>query len=100
MNVIQGLSDIPSTGLALTMIGTDWCTYCGSTVEAIAAVAPDHPELQISKIDGDEDPDVLTEVGATTYPQLLLHRDGQLVAQRESAKEDVLRTWLAENGVS
>ena len=100
MREIEALDQIQAEGVALTYIGTTWCPYCGKTTKAIAEVMPQHPDVSLAKIDGDDQPDVLAEVGAKTYPQLLLHRDGALVAQRESCDADELRAWLAEHGVA
>jgi thioredoxin-like negative regulator of GroEL len=100
MQEINSLDQISKDGLALTYIGTTWCPYCGKTTKALSEVMPEHADVQLAKIDGDDEPDILSTVGATTYPQILLHRDGQLVAQRESCDTAELRTWLAENGVA
>lgn len=99
MRNIETITDVPVNGLVLLTIGTDWCQYCGKTYRAIKDVMPGHPDVDLLKIDGDDFPEVLGEVGAKTYPQLLLYRDGEKVAQRESADADTLRTWLSENGV-
>lgn len=100
MRKIETIAEVPATGTSLTYIGTTWCTFCKKTTEALGAVMPGLPDVQISHVDGDDSPDILGEVGAKTYPQLLLHRDGVLIAQRESADAEALRAWLAENGVS
>jgi len=100
MRKINELGEIRKEGLALTYIGTDWCQYCAKTTKAIGAVLPTLEKIEVSKIDGDDEPDILQAVGAKTYPQLLLHRDGVLVAQRESADADTLKAWLVENGAA
>lgn len=100
MREINALDQIEKTGLAMTYIGTSWCPYCGKTTKAITEVMPDHADVSLAKIDGDDEPDILTEVGASTYPQILLHRDGKLVAQRESCDANELRAWLADSGVA
>lgn len=99
MRQIQTLDQVPTDGTALLYIGTGWCTWCARTVAAIGEVAPSLNDLGLLKIDGDDEPDILTAVSAKTYPQLLLFRDGALVAQRESADAATLTAWLAEHGV-
>lgn len=100
MQEISSVTEVPSTGQVLLTVGTSWCTYCAKTYGAIDEVMPGHPDVQLVHIDGDEEPDVLTEVGAKSYPQLLLFRDGEKVAQRESADGETLAAWLAEHGVA
>lgn len=100
MREISSLDQIERQGTALTYVGTTWCTYCKKTTRALEEVMPDHPDVQTAKIDGDDEPDVLPALGAKTYPQILLHRDGELIAQRESCDAAELRAWLAENGVA
>lgn len=99
MKEISSTEQVADSGTALLTVGTSWCTYCGKTYAALKEVMPGHPDVQLFKIDGDDEPDVLSEIGAKTYPQLLLYREGELVAQRESADAETLRAWLAENGV-
>ncbi len=99
MRKIDTIAEVPTTGTSLTYIGTTWCTFCKKTTEALRSVMPGLPDVQLSHVDGDDSPDILGEVGSKTYPQLLLHRDGVLIAQRESADAETLRAWLAENGV-
>lgn len=100
MKEINSLAQMPSSGTALLYIGTDWCTFCQKTTTGIEQVRSDYPYLDILKIDGDEEPDILDDVNAKSYPQLLLYRDGEKVAQRESADGPTLKQWLAEHGVS
>lgn len=100
MKNIQSIEQVGTEGKKLLVIGTDWCTYCGKTYAAIKDVMPGHPDVEILKIDGDDEPEILGEIEAKTYPQLLLYDGGALVAQRESADTETLRAWLAENGVA
>lgn len=100
MRNINSTAEVPSDGTALLVIGTDWCQYCGKTYRGIKEVMPSHPDVELLKIDGDDEPDALTSVGAKTYPQMLLYKDGQLIAQRESADAEQLREWLGANGLA
>lgn len=97
MDIINEMSEAPSSGWAVVTISTSWCTYCAKTHKAIAEVAPSRPELAFVQIDGDENPDALLSVGAKTYPQLVLLLDGKKVAQRESANAEELEAWLQNN---
>ncbi|MBY0397991.1 MAG: thioredoxin family protein, partial [Thermoleophilia bacterium] len=76
MQEISSVSQAPTTGTVLLYVGTSWCAYCAKTIAAIGEVMPAHPAVSLYKIDGDEEPDILTDVGAKSYPQLLLFREG------------------------
>jgi thioredoxin 1 len=97
MKIINNFDEINKNGTSMLIIGTDWCKFCASTYEAIAEVMPEYAGIEIFKIDGDENPDAIMDVGAKTYPQILLYKDGEKIAQRESAKSDDLRAWISEN---
>lgn len=99
MRRISGVAQAPATGTALVYLGTSWCRYCGMTSKALTAASDALAGIEVLHVDGDDEPDALAEVGAKTYPQLVLLRDGKIVAQRESADEPTLRAWLAQNGV-
>lgn len=100
MKTIESMSEVASSGTSLTYIGTSWCQFCHKTTKALAEVMPTVPDVEVLHVDGDDVPDILSEIGSKTYPQLLLHKDGRLVAQRESADAATLREWLSEHGVS
>lgn len=100
MNNISSISEVTKTGVAILYIGTSWCAYCKKTTQGLDEVMPGHPDVQVYHIDGDDEPDALTEVNGKSYPQILLFRDGEKVAQRESADGPQLSEWLAANGVA
>jgi thioredoxin-like negative regulator of GroEL len=94
MKEVERIEDAKGEGKALLYVGTDWCTYCAKTTKAIASVMPSYPEVKLFKIDGDDQPDILGEVNAKTYPQLLFFNNGNLIAQRESANAEELKAWI------
>lgn len=100
MRTIEKVGELSTTGAAILMIGTDWCKYCGVTKKALKAVAAEKSEMDVAMIDGDDDPDVLKQHGGKTYPLVILYKDGERVASRESADEPTLKAWLVEHGVA
>lgn len=100
MRKITKQDEVSKEGSSILMIGTDWCNYCGFTKKALKAVAADRSDVEVCFLDGDEDPDALKNAGGATYPLIILFKDGERVASRESAKEPELRAWLAEHGVA
>ena len=48
-------------------------------------------------IDGDEDLDTPAELGLKTFPLIVLTKDGEEVARRESGTKDEVWAWIEEN---
>ena len=54
-----------------------WCGYCRRIGPAYDRVAGDHPELEVVKINIDEDPLVANQEQIEVIPTLVLYRNGK-----------------------
>ena len=56
-----------------------WCGYCRRIGPAYDRVAGDHPELEVVKINIDEDPLVANQEQIEVIPTLMLYKGGQAI---------------------
>ena len=56
-----------------------WCGYCRRIGPAYDRVAGDHPELEVVKINIDEDPLVANQEQIEVIPTLVLYKGGQAI---------------------
>ena len=77
-----------------------WATWCGPCKMQGALIEekllPAHPEIEVLKVDVDEEPALAAKFGVMSIPTLLLYKDGQFVEQIVGlTKPDVLAAKLA-----
>ena len=62
-----------------------WATWCGPCKMQGALLesklVPEHPEVEVLKVNVDEEPALAARFGIMSIPTLLLYRDGKLVEQ-------------------
>ena len=62
-----------------------WATWCGPCKMQGALLdsklVPEHPEVEVLKVNVDEEPALAARFGVMSIPTLLLYKDGKLVDQ-------------------
>ncbi|MEU8343746.1 thioredoxin [Actinomadura meyerae] len=65
----------------------DWCPPCRMIAPILAEIEAEHGErLTVAKLNGDENPDIVSRYGVMGFPTLNLYRDGEVVRQIVGAK--------------
>lgn len=77
-----------------------WCGYCRRLTPAVDRMAEEYgEEVQIVKLNIDEEPDLAEEYGIETIPALLLFRKGEVISSVVNPQsQDAIEDWLKENG--
>ena len=75
-------NDLVKTGKVLVDFWATWCGPCkmqGALIEQ--KIVPEHPEIEVLKVNVDEEPALAARFGVMSIPTLLLYKDGALVEQ-------------------
>ncbi len=79
-------------GSVLLDFYADWCGPCRMVSPIVDAIAAEHPDILVGKINVDENPDLAGEFGVFSIPTLVAMKDGKIVNQAVGVrpKEQIL----------
>lgn len=77
-----GYDEAVKTGKVLVDFWATWCGPCkmqGALIDQ--KFVPEHPEIEVLKVNVDEEPALAARFGVMSIPTLILYKDGQVVDQ-------------------
>lgn len=102
MAVIHGdetnFSSLTSKGMVLVDFFATWCGPCKMLGPVLEDLASDRSEIEVVKIDVDENETLTRSYGIMSVPTLLLFKDGKVVSQKVGyVPKELLTSWIEEN---
>lgn len=77
-----GYDEAVKTGKVLVDFWATWCGPCKMQGVLIdQKLVPEHPEIEVLKVNVDEEPALAARFGVMSIPTLILYKDGQVVDQ-------------------
>jgi len=75
----------------------DWCGPCQTLAPHIEALANEHKDIKVVKMNIDENPMTPTQYGIRSIPTLIVFKGGQAAATKMgSMPKSQLEAWVAE----
>lgn len=77
-----GYDEAVKTGKVLVDFWATWCGPCkmqGALIDQ--KLVPEHPEIEVLKVNVDEEPALAARFGVMSIPTLILYKDGLVVDQ-------------------
>lgn len=77
-----GYDEAVKTGKVLVDFWATWCGPCkmqGALIDQ--KLVPEHPEIEVLKVNVDEEPALAARFGVMSIPTLILYKDGQVIDQ-------------------
>lgn len=92
-------STIGNCQLGLVDFYASWCGACRMAAPMFRRVA-EELKMEIFKIDAEKNPDARQAVTIENLPTLAIVKNGQVVASLCTTREESLRQFLAEHGIT
>lgn len=77
---------VKADGTVLVDFWATWCGPCRMLSPIVDAVASEHPEVKVGKINVDEQPELAQQFGIMSIPTLIVMKDGKVVEQAVGAR--------------
>ena len=75
--------DFTKSGLVLVDVHAVWCQPCKQISPIIDDISTEFiGKISVGKLDADEYPDIITELGIRSIPTLLLYKDGEIIERK------------------
>lgn len=76
-------NDFTKSGVVLVDIKAEWCSPCKQLSPIIDDISTEFlGKISVGKLDADECPDIITELGIRSIPTLLLYKDGEIIERK------------------
>ena len=92
---INNLNELISNGTVLLDFYADWCGPCKMLSPELEIFAKNNTDVNIYKINVDNNPDIARSYGIMTIPTLVLYKNGELIKKSSGFMiSDDLENWI------
>lgn len=94
----SNFDEVVGQGYVLVDFYATWCGPCKMMHPVLESIANARDNIQIAKVDVDQQEDLAKKYGVMSIPTLILFKDGQVVSQKIGfIAEPLLIEWINEN---
>lgn len=92
-------SDVLQAGKPVVVdFWAEWCGPCKMIAPSLEEISEENPNVEIVKVNIDENPDLAAQFGVRSIPTLMLFKDGQQASvQVGAAPKSKLVAWINDN---
>lgn len=87
--------ELVSDGLVLVDFFAEWCGPCRMLAPILEDFASEESEIEVYKVNVDNEPDLAREFQVSSIPTMILFKDGKKIDKKIGfAPKDVLKAWI------
>ncbi len=91
----DNFQDEVAKGTVVLDFYADWCAPCRMIGPVLEQVANENPDIQVVKVNVDENPELAQNFGVRGIPALFVLKEGKTVAQKAGfMPKDALVDWV------
>mgnify|MGYP007083428344 CR=1 FL=1 len=73
---MKDLIEIDDTGICIVEFGAPWCGPCRLLMPVLESIEKDNPEVNIYKVNVDDNPELATRYSISGIPTIIFFKDG------------------------
>lgn len=88
-------NELVSDGLVLVDFFAEWCGPCRMLAPILEDFASEESEIEVYKVNVDDEPDLAREFQVSSIPTMILFKDGKQIDKKIGfAPKDALKAWI------
>lgn len=88
-------NELVSDGLVLVDFFAGWCGPCRMLAPILEDLASEESDIEVYKVNVDNDPDLAREFQVSSIPTMILFKDGKQIDKKIGlAPKDALKAWI------
>ena len=88
-------NELVSDGLVLVDFFAEWCGPCRMLAPILEDFASEESEIEVYKVNVDNEPDLAREFQVSSIPTMILFKDGKQIDKKIGfAPKDALKAWI------
>lgn len=94
----ENFEELTASGITLVDFFATWCGPCKMLGPVLEEVASERSEIQIVKMDVDENTSLAKTYGIMSVPTMILFKDGKPISKKSGyMPKELIEEWINEN---